>query len=261
MGRCPDVVRRAASLLTIVIAVVIVFYRWVAPPPVLGGSQPGLGRTLGDWPDSACAFVARHPPPGRMMNMPWSLGNPIAWLLPGKPVFVDSRFESYPRSFLMTCIESCQSDKALAGLIEQWRPGWIFADHRPAGVLARVRHLLSGGQWLLAYVDCRTIVLVSNDARGHSYLASLGTDTQRDEPADLLVDRPALAARQRIAYARALHALGDPEAASRQLGRAAVEAAGDVKLLRRLADTPVALRDEFPVEGAGPQAGLESGSR
>src|SRR4029453_19025779 len=66
-----------------ILSVNVIYHRWVAAPPVLGGTQPGLGTSIGGWGESATAFLARTPPPGRMMNVGPGVGDLVIWSAPG----------------------------------------------------------------------------------------------------------------------------------------------------------------------------------
>jgi len=215
--RPPGIARRAMVCLTLAFAAKAVFFRWVEPPMVLGGTQPGLGRSVGDWPDGAIAFLKQSPPPGRMMNMPWSLADALIWELPEIPVFVDPRLESYPREFLIDCMASYKDDAVLDRLIHQYDVDWIIANHRDADVRERVCRLTQTDDWSIVYADTGWMIIVRQSALTSAYLSdhSLGLDDI--EPIDLL-DRPAqLRARQRIHFARLLNRLGMRDRAIEQL--------------------------------------------
>lgn len=198
---------RAATLLTtFLLAAVAVRVRWVAPPLALGGTQPGLGRTIGDWPDVGIAFLRRDLPPGRMMNMPWSLAAPI-WFLPGVPVYVDPRFESYPRAFLEEVIRSYRDDATLDRLIARDRPSWIFAEHCHDGVRARLARLIRSRGWHPVHADARTVVIVRPGAGTDAYLAR-HRESLPAEPEDLLAAPARLRAEQLDCYRRLREALG-----------------------------------------------------
>lgn len=193
-------VRVATVAATLVLAGNVVFHRWVAPPPALGGTQPGLGRSLGDWPDGAVAFLRTHPPPGRMLNLPWSLGSPLIWELPDQPVFVDARLEAYPRDFLVECMAAERDDAVLARQIERDQPGWIIANHRDADVRARALHLLAGGAWACVHADTLTLVLVRESPENQRYLADRRLTAADLAPHDLLAAPEALRALQRAHF-------------------------------------------------------------
>src|SRR4030095_5758957 len=117
-----------------------------------GGTQPGVGRSLGGWGDAALAFLEKNPPPGRMMNMPWFSGNELIWGLPGQPVFVDPRFESYPHPFLRQVADAYLDDARMVALIQRYAPTWIYVQHFFSGVRDRLWVLVGRG-WTAVYVD------------------------------------------------------------------------------------------------------------
>lgn len=215
--------RHGAALVTLLLCVNVLYLRWIAPPLILGGSQPGLGRSLGDWPDAAISFLRAHPLEGTMFNLPWSTADALVWGLPGVPVFVDPRFEAYPRDFLNACLSAPHDDAVLGRLLDQHRPGWVFADHRHRGVLDRAEGLLASGRWRPVYVDSQALILVA--APPMTAGAAGATLAYSLDPSDLLTGPPELRCRQRIAYARVIGVLEGPDAAAPQLAAAAAEAA------------------------------------
>jgi hypothetical protein len=161
-----------------------------------------------------------------MLNLPWSTGNALIWGLPAEPVFVDPRFESYPRSFLRAAFDAYDDDDKLAALIAAWRPGWIFAEHVRANVRARVAHLCGNG-WTPVYVDSAHLVLVRDGPDTAAYRAAHAVDLARAEPGDLLPGPPALRVQQRARFARLMRALGLEARADAERAAAAREAGPD----------------------------------
>lgn len=214
--RTPLIAQWAMVCLTLVIAAKVVFYRWVEPPLVLGGTQPGWGRSLGDWPDGAIAFLKRSPPPGQMMNMPWSLADALIWELPEIPVFVDPRLESYPREFLIDCMASYKDDAVLDRLIRDYDVDWIIANHRDADVRERVCRLIESKHWSIVYADTGWLILVLQSARTSDYLSDHSLGLENIEPIDLLDGPAQLRARQRIHFAQLLDRLGMRDRATEQ---------------------------------------------
>lgn len=234
------------AIATLILAGVVIHQRWIAPPIVLGGTQPGVGRSIGDWPSSATAFLAQSPPPGKMLNLPWSLGNSVIWDLPMIPTFVDPRFESYPRCFMLDCIASVHSDDVLSRLLRDHDIQWVYADHRSPGVLHRLPALCAGGEWRLVHADSQTAVLIHDCMKTRDYLASLGPrkwSADTCDPADLVAAPNGLRIRQRLAYARFLAAFHHDQQAVSQYETARAESHDDRALLalvaRNLADTRV----------------------
>jgi hypothetical protein len=244
----PRVLRAFRAMLagaTMLLCATILYHRWVAPPLELKGTQPGLGRTRGDWPDHALHAVRAAPPPGRMMNMPWSFASPIIWFAPELPTFVDARFETFPRRFLLDAIASYDDDRVLGRLIAEHRPSWIFAEHCFPHVRARLRRLLRQGEWLPTYADALAVVLVRRSPATATYLerhhlrAPPGTD-----PRNLLHEPAGLRAQQRACYGALLDALGWPEQGRAQFDLADSEGAGDTTAAAFVAR----VRAAYPVE-------------
>lgn len=238
--RTPPIARWAMVCLTLVFAAKAVFYRWVEPPLVLGGTQPGWGRSLGDWPDGAIAFLKKSPPPGRMMNMPWSLADALIWELPEIPVFVDPRLESYPREFLVDCMASYKDDAVLDRLIHQYEIDWIIANHRDPFVRERACRLIELNSWTIVYADTGWLIIVQPTPQTSDYANDYRLELDDIVPIDLL-DRPAqLRARQRVHFAQLLDRLNQHERAVDQLAIARDELpAGQLQpLLREIRPPP-----------------------
>jgi len=231
------ILRPAAACVSLFLSGVVIHQRWIDPPFLLGGTQPGLGRTIGDWPDATIGFLGRVPPPGRMLNLPWSAGNEVIWGLPHTPTFVDPRFESYPRVFMQDCVAASGRDCVLDRLIRDHDISWVFAEHRVDGVLDRVTHLLRTDEWDVVFADSQVVVLVRRLFATQPYRDAVRpqglapwTVIGQDSP-DLLIDGPtALRVPQRLAYARLLSVLGQDAGASCQIERARCEAVGQPKL-------------------------------
>jgi hypothetical protein len=203
-----------------------IFYRWVRPPLSLGGTQPGLGRSIGGWGESMTAFLRATPPPGRMMNVGASAGDLVILDAPGIPVFVDSRLETYPVDFLREVIASDKDDAALARLTAKWDVQWIVAEHFRAPIRARVTHLLGAG-WAPVYVDSDYLILVRDTAANASYVNAHRLDLARAEPIDLVAAPAALRAQQRAHFAKLMAATGAKERAEEQRRAALAEAGSD----------------------------------
>lgn len=236
------------SVATLALAGVIIHQRWVAPPMILGGTQPGLGRSAGDWPEVASEFLRRSPPPGRMLNLPWSLGNAVIWDTPHIPTFVDPRFESYPRCFMLDCIAAANSDHVLNRLIRDHDVHWVYAEHRAAGVLQRLASLMATNEWRMVHADSQTAIVVHECEFTRNYLASLQAhewSPNPRNPADLLTAPSSLRVRQRLAYARLLAGLHHSPQANRQYRLAQSETQGDARLMALVEQSLADTRREF----------------
>lgn len=196
-------------------------------PVVFHRLQFGFGRTYGEWADDAMAFLRSDPPPGEMLNLGWVAGNPlIEGLYPIRSVFVDPRWEAYPRSFLLDSIRACEDGAALDALVTQWRPGFIVAEVPDALIRERVGALVRSGQWRLVYADTLLAVLVGVRPDNVDYLVRHpAVDLATWIPADLASpDQPLLLAQQQVRTAEFLRVLGERERASEWAARARAHA-------------------------------------
>jgi len=215
--------RGIAVALTGAIAVAIVHHRWMVAPARVGDTEAGLGRAAGGWLDAPVAALRGDPPPGRVMNVPYELANALLWSWPEQPVFVDPRFEAYPRPFLSDCIASYRDDAVMERLIAEHRPGWILGGHCTGAQRERLVRLARSGQWQPTFADSETVVLVRRTPEAAAYLArhAFAPDAQ---PPDLVADAPRRSG-QRLCYARLLEDLGYPSQARAQRAAALGEAA------------------------------------
>ena len=193
---------------TVLAASAAVYYRWVSPPLGLGGTQPGFGRAIGGWAEAATDFIRGAPPPGRMLNLGMGLGDDVIFWVPGIPVFVDSRLESYPPEFLAAVLAAQSNDAALAKLIDRYDPQWLFANHARPALRDRIVALLRAG-WQAVYVDSAHIVLVRPTPATQDYVRAHAIDLRRAQPGDL-VTTPALRKQQQDDFAALIAALGSP---------------------------------------------------
>jgi hypothetical protein len=216
--------RLTAACLTITICFAVCYIQWVSPPRGLlgGGVQPGIGMALGVWPTKAMDFLKRYPPPGRMLNIPWYTANWLIWdLYPEHRVFVDPRFEAYPRRFLVENIEAEKDDALLANEISRYQPNWIVAEVRRQDIHQRMAHLIRTGEWVLVHGDTVLMILVRNVEENESYIAAHRLELSRISPADFLDadSYPDLLALQRIRVASLLQDLGQFEMARDLAGK------------------------------------------
>jgi hypothetical protein len=218
--------RALAVVMNTILALTVLYHRWLSPSTGLGGVQAGLGRSEGDWPDAAIAALKADPPPGHLMNLPWESANALIWAWPEEPVFVDPRLEAYPRAFLVDAFRSRHDDAVLGRLLAHYRPSWIFATHCASPERARIAHLVKGGGWQVTYADVSAVALVSRSDRTAAYRGSHAFVPAR-EPPGLLAHPAGRRARQRVCYARLIAALGFVEHAQAELEAASLEAAGD----------------------------------
>ncbi len=177
--------------------------------------QRGVGRTHGEWADHTIEFLQQAPPPGPMLNLGWVVGNHVIWgLHPHQPVFVDPRWEAYPKPFLGQAIAAMHSDEALASLIETWDPGYIVAEQRLPDVQQRIGSLVGSGNWSLVHVDTLLVVLVRESPASADYLHERRLDPGTLDIPDWLPQHPQLHAQQQIRMARMYSALGRDDLAA-----------------------------------------------
>ena len=193
--------------------------------------QRGFGRTVGEWGDGVSAFLTASPPPGEMLNLGWVVGNPmIGSVYPAKRVFVDPRWEAYPKPFLLSAIASMRDARELDALIAEHEPGFIVAEMRLLEVQQRAGELWSTGRWPLVYADTEHIVLVRDDLASAPWLSEhppIPAEQLRERFEEgLLPDYPILRAQQQIRAARLLAILGLGEDA-RALAEAARASSSD----------------------------------
>ncbi len=201
--------RRGAALFRLFCAVMTlcmcggVFYmRWVSPQRILGGNQPGIGLALGVWPDAAIRFLKQHPPPGRMINFTWYSGNPLILdLFPSQRVFVDPRFESYPRHFLLEAIKAPRDGDVLRKLIAQYQPDWMVAEVMDPDVRKMAASLVKERTWELVHADTVFLVLVRNVPNNSGYLGLHRLRADEIAPTDFLTSEPDLVALQCVRMA------------------------------------------------------------
>ena len=215
--------RSRCLLASIVIVLCVFFIRiwWISPAQTLGRIQTGIGRTLGDWPDKAIEFLRTSPPPGRMMNLSWYSGNALIWgLYPDHRVFVDPRFETYPRNFLLSAIDSYNDDTHLRSLIDKYQPNWIVAELRLQPVRKRAAALIKSRLWSLVYADTIFMILVRESPSNAEYLAAYRILPQEISPSDLLIRRPDLLGLQYVRLAMLYRDLGVEEKSAQMIGMA-----------------------------------------
>jgi hypothetical protein len=212
--------------LTTLLAGNAVYHRWIRAPLTLGGTQPGFGRSVGDWGESMTAFLRASAPRGHLMNIGPAVGDLVILDAPGIPVFVDSRLETYPVDFLRAVLDSDADDASLSALLARYDVQWIAAEHAQAKIRARVVHLLSAG-WAPVYVDSSYIILVRDAPENAAYISRHRIDPRRAEPGDLVAAPLALRAQQRARFSRLMLGLGASDRAEDQRRAAIAEAGAD----------------------------------
>jgi hypothetical protein len=146
-----------------------------------------------------------------MLNLGMGLGDDVIFWVPGMPVFVDSRLESYPPQFLAAVIAAESSDAELARLVDRYDVQWVFLQHARPALRDRVVALVRAG-WPAVYVDSSTIVLVRPTPTTEAYARTHAIDLRHARPADLVSGPAEIREEQQSTFAALLQALG-PEAA------------------------------------------------
>jgi hypothetical protein len=146
-----------ALVLVVVLSVQLIASRFTSQPEFLR-IQPGVGRAFGEWPDATIEYLAANPPDGNMLNIGWGSGNVLIW--EGYRVFVDPRWETYPRQFLLDSVGAIEDSSLLAAQILEWEPDWIVAEMRLSEVQQRMAELVRSGEWQVVHADTLHLVLV-----------------------------------------------------------------------------------------------------
>lgn len=200
------ILRVAGLTITVVTAWRAVYFRWIEPPFTLGGTQAGLGRAWGGWAEAATDFIRRAPPPGRMLNLGMGLGDDVIFWVPGIPVFVDSRLESYPPEFLRTVMAAQTDDAELAKLLDRYGVQWVFAVHSRPALRDRIVFLLRAG-WQPVYVDSGQVILVRASPETAAYRRDHAIDLRHAQPGDVVPQPPAIRKEQQDDFAALIAAL------------------------------------------------------
>lgn len=177
--------------------------------------QAGIGRSHGEWADATVRFLREDPPPGHLMNLSWVAGNGLVELYPQHTLFVDPRFESYPREFLLQTIESAKDPAVLAELIDTWKPTFVVAEMRESKVQQRVVELMRTGEWFLVHVDSILCVIVHRQPETEAWLRTHETRVDALPIEDWVpAEEEVLLAEQRIRVGRLYRLLGREDLAA-----------------------------------------------
>jgi hypothetical protein len=238
--------RTFCATLTLFMCAEIVYSRWVTPSRILGGTQPGIGLSLGVWPVETIKFLKENPPPGRMINLSWYSGNPlILELFPRYHVFVDPRFESYPRDFLLQAIEAERSRGAIEGLISRYQPDWMVVEVGNRDLRKLAIELVRDKSWEIVHADTVLLTLVRNVPRNASYLAIHRLTPENIAPRDFLTSEPDLKALQQLVMAGLYKDLG-LHSRAREMIQAAESVAGSFGVVQ---DALQKIKEEDSREG------------
>ena len=207
--------RAAAALLACVLAVWMIDARTLHPARNLDLTQPGFGKARGNWPDDAVAFLRAHRPPGRVMNLTWYSGNALILAFGADlPVFVDPRFEAYPRRFLLDAIAAGADRSTFDRLVAGHRPDWLILEVRSAGTRRLAASLVAAERtgdrrWRLVHGDDQWLIFVAGEADGYFDSLPLPADPP-DRLKPRFLDDPVLRAQQRRRWDDLTGAIGGP---------------------------------------------------
>ncbi|HMP76153.1 MAG TPA: hypothetical protein PKE12_07655 [Kiritimatiellia bacterium] len=131
-------------------------------------SSFGLGTAKDLFPEDACATILARPEfPTKAIHMIQD-GGYLAWRLPGRKIFTDSRAPLYGLEFYQELARGLMGQpEAWTALLEKHQPEAIVLNSSWPGSGAATRRLLDAGEWGLAYFDGTTIVMLRK-TREHS---------------------------------------------------------------------------------------------
>lgn len=130
---------------------------WLSLTPSFLAAQPGFGQATGAWPDATVTYLKTNPSDGPILNIGWGAANVLIW--EEFEVFVDPRWEAYPREFLQESIDATEDGEVLAEQLRKWQPARIVAELRLTKVQERAAELVEGGEWGIVHSDVLHVVL------------------------------------------------------------------------------------------------------
>lgn len=121
----------------------------------------GLGIARDVFPMRACeSILARSDFPERALNLVQD-GGYLAWALPGRKIFTDTRTPVYGASFYQGLGRALLTDnEILSNLLTRFNPDAIILNCTWPGSGPATRRLVDSGDWAPAYFDGTTIVLL-----------------------------------------------------------------------------------------------------
>lgn len=216
-----SIVAAAQALVVVLLAGTLLLQNLRPRPHAYLVRQYGVGKSIGEWGEHTTAFLRTDPPPGEMLNIGWVAANYLNFdVYPVRRVFVDGRWEAYPKPFLTRTMAMMEDGGVLQSLIDEWEPGFVLAEMRMPSQQQRLAELVRSGDWRLVYVDSITAIVVADTPQHAAYLQQHGIEPDQIQPPDWLPEHPVLHAQQQIRVARLLRHLGQEQAAEALLTQA-----------------------------------------
>lgn len=121
----------------------------------------GLGIARDVFPLRACETILSRPDfPERALNLAQD-GGFLAWALPHRKIFTDSRVAVYGAAFYQGLGRALvQDNDVLANLLNRFNPGAVILNGSWPGAGQAARRLVDSGDWAPAYFDGITMVLL-----------------------------------------------------------------------------------------------------
>jgi hypothetical protein len=107
-------------------------------------------------------------------------------------VFVDPRFETYPRSFLQAVIAAEGDLAVFERLVHDHDPSWLVAEIRLPALRRQVARLVRERGWELVYADTIFVVLIRDVPATAAYRAAHRLEPRDMAPSDFLIHEPDL---------------------------------------------------------------------
>lgn len=138
----------------------------------------GLGIARDVFPMRACESILARPDfPERALNLAQD-GGYLAWALPHRKIFTDTRTPVYGASFYQGLGRALLIDNdVLANLLTRFNPGAIILNGAWPGAGQAARRLIDSGDWAPAYFDGITMVLLRTTRENARLLTDF--ETQR----------------------------------------------------------------------------------
>lgn len=133
---------------------------------------PGLGVAKGIFPERAAeVLLSRSDFPARTINLALD-GGYLAWKLPNRKVFTDTRGQVYGVAFYQGLARALLGPaEAWTNLVQRWQPEGVVLNCTWPGSGSAARRLLNDDRWALVYFDGTTAALVTR-TMAHSKLIS-----------------------------------------------------------------------------------------